>query len=225
MARGRCHPLTVLDDHSRFAVGLEACANERGETVQARLTAVFRRYGLPERMLMDNGAPWGSDRAHPHTPLTAWLIRLGIQISHGRPYHPQTQGKEERFHRTLVAEVLRYQVFRDLVHCQAHLDQWRDVYNLQRPHQALQMAVPASRYQPSPRSFPDVLPPIEYGPDDIVRKVQAEGLISYQGRAFRLSKAFRALPVALRPTSEDGILDVFYCHQKVARIDLHQPED
>src|SRR3989338_4604768 len=225
MARGRCHPLTVLDDHSRFAVGLDACANERGETVQARLTAVFRRYGLPERMLMDNGAPWGSDRAHPHTPLTAWLIRLGIQISHGRPYHPQTQGKEERFHRTLVAEVLRYQVFRDLVHCQAHLDRWRDVYKLQRPHKALQMAVPASRYQPSPPSFPDVLPPIEYGPDDIVRKVQAEGLISYQGRAFRLSKAFRALPVALRPTSEDGILDVFYCHQKVARIDLHQPED
>lgn len=224
MARGRCHPLTVLDDHSRFALGLDACANERGETVQARLTAVFRRYGLPERMLTDNGAPWGSDRAHPHTPLTAWLIRLGVQISHGRPYHPQTQGKEERFHRTLVAEVLRYQVFRDLVHCQAHLDRWRDVYNLQRPHQALQMAVPASRYHPSPRSFPEVLPPIEYGPEDIVRKVQAEGLISYQNRTFRLSKAFRALPVALRPTSEDGILDVFFCHQKVARIDLHQPE-
>jgi hypothetical protein len=213
----------VLDDHSRFAVGLEACPNERGETVQARLIAIFRRYGLPARMLMDNGAPWGSDQTHPHTPLTAWLIRLGIQVSHARPYHPQTQGKDERFHRTLVAEVLRYQVFRDVAHCQTHLHRWRDVYNLQRPHQALQMAVPASRYQPSPRPYPDVLSPIEYGPEDIVRKVQAEGLISYQNRTFRLSKAFRALPVALRPTSEDGILDVFFCHQKVARVDLHQP--
>jgi len=223
LERGRCHPLTVLDDHSRFAVGLEACPNERGETVQARLIAIFRRYGLPARMLMDNGAPWGSDQTHPHTPLTAWLIRLGIQVSHARPYHPQTQGKDERFHRTLVAEVLRYQVFRDVAHCQTHLHRWRDVYNLQRPHQALQMAVPASRYQPSPRPYPDVLSPIEYGPEDIVRKVQAEGLISYQNRTFRLSKAFRALPVALRPTSEDGILDVFFCHQKVARVDLHQP--
>ena len=124
----------------------------------------------------------------------------------------------------MVAEVLRDQVFRDLTHCQTHLDRWRDVYNLQRPHQALQLAVPASRYQLSPRPYPEVLPPIEYGPEDIVRKVQAEGFISYQNRTFRLSKAFRAVPVALRPTSEDGILDVFYCHQKVARIDLHQPE-
>jgi len=223
LERGRCHPLTVLDDHSRFAVGLEACPNERGETVQVCLIAIFRRYGLPARMLMDNGAPWGSDQTHPHTPLTAWLIRLGIQVSHARPYHPQTQGKDERFHRTLMAEVLRYQVFRDVAHCQTHLHRWRDVYNLQRPHQALQMAVPASRYQPSPRPYPDVLSPIEYGPEDIVRKVQAEGLISYQNRTFRLSKAFRALPVALRPTSEDGILDVFFCHQKVARVDLHQP--
>ena len=225
MARGRCHPLTVLDDCSRFAIGLYACANEQRDTVQTRLTAIFRRYGLPERLLMDNGAPWGSDAAHPYTPLTAWLIRLGIQVSHARPYHPQTQGKDERFHRTLVAEVLRYQSFRDLAQCQAHFDRWRDIYNLQRPHQALQMAVPASRYRPSPRSFPEMLPPIAYGPGDIVRKVQAEGLISYQNRTFHLSKAFRALPVALRPTTEDGILEVFFCHQRIGRIDLHQPKD
>jgi transposase InsO family protein len=225
MSRGRCHPLTVLDDCSRFAVGLYACANERGETVQSRLIAIFRRYGLPERMLMDNGAPWGSDPEHPYTPLTAWLIRLGIGVSHARPYHPQTQGKDERFHRTLVAEVLRHQTFRNLFHCQAHFDKWRDVYNLQRPHQALHMAVPASRDQPSPRPFPEVLQPIEYGPDDIVRKVQAEGLISYKNRVFRLSKAFRTLPVALRPTNKDGTMEVFFCHQKIAQIDLHQPKD
>ena len=225
MMRGRCHPLTVLDDCSRFAIGLYACANEQSETVQTRLTAIFRRYGLPESILMDNGAPWGSDAAHPYTPLTAWLIRLGIRVSHARPYHPQTQGKDERFHRTLVAEVLRYQSFRDLAQCQAHFDRWRDIYNLQRPHQALQMAVPASRYRPSRRSFPDTLPPIAYGPGDIVRKVQAEGLISYHNRTFHLSKAFRALPVALRPTTEDGILDVFFCHQRIGRIDLHQPKD
>ena len=101
---GRCHPLTVLDDHSRFALGLEACADERTETVRGHLRALFRRYGLPERILADNGSPWGSDPSHPYTSLTVWLLRLGVGVSHGRPYHPQTQGKDERFHRTVGAE-------------------------------------------------------------------------------------------------------------------------
>jgi len=114
---GRLHPLTVLDDHSRFAIGLEACANERGATVQQRLIELFRRYGLPDRMLTDNGGPWGVSSQNPHTytsltphtytSLTAWLLRLGIRISHGRACHPQTQGKDERFHRTLKAELLQ----------------------------------------------------------------------------------------------------------------------
>ena len=95
---GRCHPLTVLDDHSRFALGLEACADERGATVQARLTAIFRRYGLPRRLLCDNGPPWGvPGRTTPAigwTALGVWLLRLGVRVSHGRPRHPQTQGPD-----------------------------------------------------------------------------------------------------------------------------------
>ena len=130
---GRCHPLTVLDDHSRFSVVLHACANERGNTVQTHLTAAFRRYGMPERILSDNGPPWGVDGGHSYTPLVVWLIRLGITPLHGRPYHPQTQGKEERFHRTLHVEVLRNRIFRDLEHVQSHFEAWRDVYNLERP--------------------------------------------------------------------------------------------
>ena len=221
---GRCHPLTVLDDHSRFAVGLQACGDQTGQTVQARLTACFRRYGLPEAILVDNGPPWGSDAEHPHTPLTAWLIRLGVRIRHGRPYHPQTQGKDERFHRTLKAEVLGTRVLRDLAQCQREFDRWREVYNLQRPHEALAMAVPASRYRVSPRAFPEVLPPIEYGPADLVRKVAEGGELSYRNRTFRVGKAFRGYPVALRPTLVDGVLDVFFCHQRVAQVNLGHHE-
>ena len=113
--------VTPFDDHSRFAIVLEACVNERTETVQECLTAAFRTYGLPARMLMDNGSPWGNDALHPRTPLTVWLMHLGIQVSHGRPYHPQTQGKEERFHRTLNAEVLQGRYFTDCPACQAGL--------------------------------------------------------------------------------------------------------
>ncbi len=165
-AAGRCHPLTVLDDHSRFALGLEACANERRHTVQQRLTTIFRRYGLPRKMLVDNGSPWGSDAAHPYTPLTVWLLRLGVKVSHSSPYHPQTLGKDERFHRTLKAELLQYCQGLDLTTCQQRFDVWRLVYNLERPHEALGMAVPMSRYRESPRTFPETIPPLVYGPGD-----------------------------------------------------------
>lgn len=217
---GRCHPLTVLDDHSRYSLRLSACANEQGSTVQGRLTEGFQRYGLPYRMTMDNGPPWGSDADHPYTPLTVWLIHLGIKVGHSRPYHPQTQGKDERFHRSLKAEVLQGQVFRDLAHCQRRFDEWRDIYNLERPHEALGMATPASRYRPSERRFPAALPRIEYGPDDVVRKVD-QGHLSYRGRIFKISKAFHGYPVALRPTAEDGLLAVYFCQQQVASIDLN----
>jgi transposase InsO family protein len=129
LSRSRCHPLTVLDDHSRFSLVLKACADERGETVRSVLTSAFRRYGLPAAMLMDNGAPWGSDHDHPFTALSLWLIRLGIRVAHGRAYHPQTQGKDERFHRTLKFEVLRHFNFTTLEHCQREFDHFRERYN------------------------------------------------------------------------------------------------
>ena len=215
----RCHPLTILDDHSRYALCLRACRHQTGQTVQAILQETFRRYGLPERMLMDNGSPWGNDRDHPYTPLTVWLLRLGIGVCHGRPYHPQTQGKEERFHRTLQVEVLESRSDWDHPSVQTRLDQWRQVYNHQRPHQALGMAVPASHYQISVRSFPEVLPQIDYGSDTLVRKVQGHGRFSFHHRVFRLSKAFRGYPVGLRSTLIDGVWEVYFGSHRIAQID------
>ncbi|MGT1907289.1 DDE-type integrase/transposase/recombinase, partial [Enterobacter chengduensis] len=109
---GRCHPLTLLDDHSRFSLCLTHCTDERRETVQQQLVSVFERYGLPDRMTMDNGSPWG-DTTGIWTALELWLMRLGIKVGHSRPYHPQTQGKLERFHRSLKAEVLQGKWFAD----------------------------------------------------------------------------------------------------------------
>lgn len=217
---GRCHPLTVLDDHSRYAVGLAACGDEQDATVRERLLAVFRRYGLPLAMLMDNGSPWGDAGDQPHTAFTAWLLRLGARVSHGRPYHPQTQGKDERFHRTLKAELLQARSFRDLAHCQSAFDSWRHLYNHHRPHDALALAVPADRYCASPRPFRETLPPIEYGPTDSVRKVDESGCISFKNRPWRIGKAFRGQPIAVRATVEDGVFSVHYCTHRIAAIDL-----
>jgi transposase InsO family protein len=224
MRQGRCHPLTVLDDHSRYSLCLRACPNEQTGTVRSALTDTFRRYGLPWRMTMDNGAPWGDDGVNPYTSLTVWLMHLGIKAGHSRPYHPQTQGKDERFHRTLKAELLAYETFADQPAAQQRFDTWRSVYNLERPHQALGGLPPVSRYQPSTRPFPETLPPIEYGPDDHVRKVQDKGEFSFLGRTFKVSKAFQGYPVGLRPVNQDGCFAVYFCQQKIALINLNEAQ-
>ena len=218
----RCHPLTVLDDHSRFSIVLAACADERSDTVRRRLIAAFRRYGLPQRMLMDNGGSWRGGGEDPYSEFSVWLMRIGLRVTHGRPGHPQTQGKEERFHRTLKAEVLT-QPLKTLSECQRRFDAWRDVYNLERPHQALKMAVPMSRYRESPRPYPERLPPLEYGPDDEVRKVSIEGDISFRGHQIKIGKAFRGLPVALRPTPCDGCLGVYFSYSQLGSLHLSGP--
>jgi len=223
IATGRCHPLTVIDDHSRYALGLRACGNEREGTVQAELTAIFRRYGLPQRMLMDNGSPWGSaDAEHRHTWLSVWLLELGIAVSHGRPYHPQTQGKDERFHRTLMAEVVGRRAFADLDACQGRFDEWRVVYNTQRPHEALDLATPTTRYRASERSFPEKVEPFDYGPGAIVRQVDQDGWLSFRNRPIKLGRAFSRRRVALRPSAEGGCFDVLFCAHKVGAIDLRE---
>ena len=220
LSQGRCYPLTILDDHSRFAIAVQACSGVNKSITQTELIKIFRRYGLPQSITCDNGPPWGSSGHSYYTALGVWLLRLGVAISHSRPHHPQTQGKDERFHRTLEAEVLRYQQGTTLADWQLHFDQWRVLYNTERPHEALSMNVPASRYQPSLRRYPERLPAIEYGPSDIVRKVRNYGHIKYAGREYHVGKPFYGLHVALRPTATDGLFDVFFCQHKIGSLDL-----
>jgi transposase InsO family protein len=220
LAHGRCHPLTALDDHSRFALELQACADEQEKTVRARLTAIFRRYGLPFSMLTDNGSPWGDSGGGRYTLLSVWMMRLGIRVCHGRPFHPQTQGKDERFHRSLKEEVLDRKSFVDLCACQTAFDRWRRIYNFERPHEALDLDTPSSRYRPSARSFPEKLSEIAYWPGDTVRKVDGDGFISFKNRPWRVGKPFRRQPVAVRQTQTDGCLHVFFCEQQIGAIDL-----
>jgi len=222
LERGRCYPLTVLDDHSRFALGLVACTNQKTETVKTALVSIFRRYGLPWRMAMDNGAPWAGyhDGHTRYTQFSVWLIRLGVRLSFSRPYHPQSQGKVERFHRTLAVELLRDQLWPNRQQCQRAFEKWRTQYNLIRPHEALEMKVPAARYHASGRPFPENLLPLEYDHHEITRIVGRRGQVKYHQRKFFLGSAFAGLRVALRPTTTDGLFDIYLSHQWIASIDL-----
>jgi transposase InsO family protein len=220
---GRCHPLTVLDDHSRYALEIGACGDERTETVQGRLAQVFRRYGLPRRILADNGSPWGTAGSpERHTRLTVWLLDLDVAVTHGRPYHPQTQGKDERFHRTLKGEVLDGTIFPGLRQAQAAFDAWREVYNGKRPHEAIGLDTPARRYRMSLRPMPDAIVPPDYEPQAQVRTVHDGGWISFKGRQLNCSKAFVGKRLALRATDTDGLYDLCYRRHVLAQVDLRQ---
>ena len=173
----RCYPLTLLDDHSRYSLLIRACKDQRTDTVKEALIRLFHQYGLPLRMTMDNGSPWGFSGKQEHTTLTAWLIRLGIYVSHSRPMHPQTQGKLERFHRTLKLELLRRYSFVNLKEAQKGFDWWQKIYNEERPHAAIGNEVPQTRYKPSKRAYPTKLPGLEYAKEMIIRKVQGNGIM------------------------------------------------
>lgn len=220
----RCHPLCILDDHSRFSVTLQACENERSATVKPLLVKAFQRYGLPAALYVDNGSPWGTGVPGGWTGLGVWLLKLGIEVIHGRPYHPQGRGKIERFHRTLNAEVFSTiaETTFSLAQMQARLDDWRTLYNLERPHEALDMDVPVNHYQPSPRPFPQILPQVEYDTGEILRRVgTSKAYISFKNRSWKVPKAFRGETLAIRPRAAQGRYAICFGATKIAAIDLN----
>jgi len=227
-ASARCHPLTVLDDHSRYSLALQACPSVSTQHVQPHLQQVFERYGLPARINADNGAPWGSPRLAGQTlsALEVWLIRLGISVSHSAPYHPQTNGKIERFHRSLKAELLNARTYLDLPHAQRAFEGWRALYNHERPHDALGLNTPASRYRVSPRTYPSSLPAVQYLAGDVVRTVSWNGEVRLNGHRLRVSNALLKLPIAFRADpAHDGCFDVYFCHHRFMHVDLRALSD
>jgi hypothetical protein len=154
-----------------------------------------------------------------------WLLKLGVRTIHSRPYHPQSRGKNERFHRTLKAEVFAFRRYRDLADVQRAFDQWRAVYNLDRPHEALDFDVPASRYRPSQRTMPVHLPTVEYDEGEIVRSVSTtKAYVSFKGRLWKVPQAFRGELLAIRQLSSDEKFGIFFAAHRIATIDLSNPK-
>jgi len=219
----RCYPLTIADDHSRYNLCLEALENQRYVSVKQQLISVFRRYGLPNRILCDNGSPWGltgSNRHHEDCRITKvekWLLRLDVKMVHGRPYHPQTQGKLERYHRTLKSELLSARVFKDHNDCQISFDKWRNKYNYVRPHESLGQETPSTRYEPSRRSYPEKLPELYYPDTDIKRAVDESGRIWFKGKKYKVGKALHKDHVGIR-LEDENTYGVYYSTKRIKTI-------
>jgi transposase InsO family protein len=216
---GRCHPLSILDDHSRFAVGLYALPTLSTALVQPALVTCFRRYGVPRAMLMDHGTPWwATASADGLTTLSVFLLKQGIQLLHGAVRHPQTQGKVERFHRTLGERLRWHGVPRTLADFVVAFRWFRAEYNEVRPHAALQMQPPACRFTPSRRAYQPVPPRWDYPVGLAVHRVQHNGRIGYDHHAYFVSEALRGEDVACVPVA-DRVL-VTYRHMYVRELHL-----
>lgn len=209
----RCYPLTILDDHSRFSIRIEPKTSASG--VIDSFILAFEEFGLPNSILSDNGAQF----AGAHRGLSQFerfLMDLDILPVHGRPIHPQTQGKIERFHRTLKAEALRVTPA-NMEEAKARLNNWRWVYNEMRPHHALGLKTPASVYEASTRPY---YKPKEYLYDEGARliKVNNWGYLRFGPMRIYLSEAMADTYVEIR-CAENDTFSVLYRNYKIASID------
>jgi transposase InsO family protein len=220
---GRLYPLTIIDDHSRYALGIQACGDERGTTVKPRLEQVFRIHGLPQAFFVDNGNPWSDTQRGKWTKFRVWLLKLGITVISSRPYHPQSRGKIERFHQSMDDEIFNLRAVHSMIAAQNAFDHWRDIYNHKRPHEGIAMARPSDRYRPSPRRFPEKLPEVVYGEGEIIRKCTINTkYISFKNREWRVPRAFQGEHLALRPHNTDGVYGIYFGAHLIRTIDLNQ---
>lgn len=218
IARRKIHPFTVLDDHSRYLVALTPCVDLTHNTAFDVLWDAFAEFGMPESILCDNA--FASD-GPGICGFEARLLRLGINPVHGRPYHPQTQGKVERLHATLEKEVWP-RVRRDsLDHFRVDITHWRrNVYNTLRPHESLGDLPPVSRLEPSPRKRPDQIPEPEYDTEATLRKVTTNGTIRWQQRHILIGTGVAGETVTVEESGHELLIS--YCRKVVRRIPLNQ---
>ena len=209
----RCYPLTILDDHSRFSIRIEPKTSATG--VKDSFIQAFQEFGLPNSVLSDNGAQFtGAHRGLSH--FERFLMDLDILPIHGRPIHPQTQGKIERFHRTLKKEALRI-IPANMEEARIRLNNWRWIYNEVRPHHSLGLKTPSSVYHPSTRPY---YKPKAYIYDEGARliKVNNWGYIRFGPMQLFLSEALADTYVEIR-FDENDTFSILYRNYKIASVD------
>jgi transposase InsO family protein len=215
----RCHPLSVLDDHSRYAVGLYALPTLHAAGVRAALVDCFERYGVPTGMLMDHGSPWWATRNEAGlSTLSVFLLKQGIRLLHSRIRHPQTQGKVERFHRTLGERLRWWGVPADLQGFDRAFATFRAEYNEVRPHEALGQQPPALHFRCSARPYVAAPRPWEYPSGSDVHRVDQNAMISYHGHRFFLGEALIGEHVACTRLAQRVL--VTYRHMYVRELHL-----
>ena len=208
-------------------MSIKACLDEQTRTTQSSLKEIFMQYGLPKRINVDNGNPWGSKFYQcRYTTFSLWLIDHGIEVSYSRPHHPQTNGKNERFNRSLLNEAIENKYIKDILDAQAQFDKWRHVYNFERPHEALDNQVPSDRYKPSYRSFKEDKREFIYSSEFTTKRTSARGIINIDGRQIFIGVPFAKREIGLQQISAEtsACLEIYYRNQRLGSLSLDEVE-
>lgn len=212
-----CYPLTILDDHSRFSLKI-APRLSTANVVISVFTEVFQEYGMPDSILSDNGAQFAGFKKG-YTQFEKWLMDLDILPIHGRIKHPQTQGKIERFHRTMKQELLNHTQIADIEDAQRKFCVWRDKYNNVRPHEALGMKTPGEIYEASQRKYKETIDKFEYGGEHHVLKVNNWGYVRFNGWQVYLSETMANQNIEFRTSSNGETFIACYRNFRIAEFD------
>lgn len=205
----KCEPLTITDCDSRFLICCTHLDKHSVEHVWPLFYQAFREYGLPDRVRSDNGPPFGSVGVGRLTGLSVNLIKAGVIPEWINPGHPEENGRHERFHLTLQQEVATPPKKTLALQIKA-LEGFKNDYNFERPHEALNMRAPGGYYTASNKTWNGVLKPPEYDRRVFdVRKVEIGGLIKWKGKHIYISEMLKREYVGLKP-NENGHLDVYY---------------
>lgn len=211
----RCEPLTVRDEFSRYVLELRAMPNARSETVRESFERLFERHGLPGAIRSDNGSPFAcTGSVLGLTQLSAWWVALGIDLERGRPGCPQDNGAHERMHLDISRELESQR----LGEAQASLDEWRQTFNQERPHESLGMQLPAEVYRDSERKFEGTPEDLSYG-SMAARKVQVHGKIGWQGQRFFIGTALQGWSVGIEATEDQGLCNVWFGRLLLGQLD------
>lgn len=215
-----CYPLTIVDGFSRFLMACHSLTSNDYLGTRRVFERVFRTYGLPRRILSDNGSPFASPGLARLSRLSMWWVRLGIGIERIVPGRPEQNGAHERMHRTLKDETTRPPA-NDHRRQQRVFDRFRHEYNEERPHEALDQRRPSTIYKPSPRAYPEHLPAIVYPGHYETRSVSQGGLMRWKDDRIFVSKTLEGETIALEEI-DDGIWSVYYGEVLLARFDERQ---
>ncbi|NOQ42021.1 MAG: IS481 family transposase [Desulfuromusa sp.] len=218
----KCFPLTVLDDHSRYSLCVDAKYNERLKGVKTSFSRIFREFGLPNTLLCDNGNPWGTSQSVGYTRFEVWLMDLDILTIHGRAWHPQTQGKEERFHRTMKAEALKGKLLCNKKDAQKNFDIFRSSYNNERPHDALKLDVPAEHYKKSNRTMPRKIREWTYPSITNLRKVKSTGYFNFKNQGYFLSEALIGKQIGITESEKSNVFNLMYRDFLIAKLNIDE---
>ena len=211
-----CYPLTVTDGFSRYLLGCQALHSTAVQGAKPVFTRLFRQYGLPKRIRTDNGVPFATNTLARLSSLSAWWVRLGVLPELIEPGKPQQNGRHERLHKTLKAEATK-PAAGSLAAQQRQFNRFREEFNHELPHEALDQQTPGAIYQASPREMPNKLPPLEYPDRFEVRYVSANGGIRWNSQWVNVSITCAGEYVGLEEI-DDGVWNVYFGPLKLGRL-------